>query len=95
MLPDKAQAKLEIIQQKSNKMAEDYFKRFEILLNQSGYDKDAPFVLQRAENGMNKSLMAKMYQGDTLPDTWETWKKKAICLDKMWLRHQEHQKAAD
>lgn len=94
MLPDKAQAKLDIIQQKAGETAEDYFKRFEVLLNQSGYDKDTSFVLRRAENGMNKSLVAKMYQGDTLPDTWETWKKKAIRLDEMWLRHQERQKAA-
>lgn len=93
MRAEKARAKLDLIQQHQNETADDFFKRFNVLLNQSGRKEYNDIAITKAGNGMNRSLVEKMYLGETLPTAWATWKAKAIRLDKMWQKHQEQQKA--
>ena len=55
-----AQEKLEIIQQGPD-TADDFFKKFEILLNDTGYQKDSPFVIRLIEKAVNGKTIDQIY----------------------------------
>ena len=55
-----AQEKLEIIQQGMD-TADNFFKKFEILLNNAGYKKNNPFVIRLIKKAVNGKTIDQIY----------------------------------
>ena len=88
-----AQEKLEIIQQGPD-TADDFFKKFEILLNDAGYQKDSPFVIRLIEKAVNGKTIDQIYGSrKTRIEKYDEYKDTIISIDEMWRRRQEQKKA--
>lgn len=51
---------------------DDYIAKFDLLVNQAGYQADDPQILEKFVNGLPASLYETIYQLDE-PTTYEGW----------------------
>ena len=84
-----ARNKIQFLRQ-GKRSADDFFKEFEILLSEAGYDKDDAFVLMLVERALNVELVDNFTRALTEPVTeYDTYKKRIIGMDAMWHRREE------
>jgi len=84
---EKARRDLERMSQKSGKSAEDFFKRFEITLHVTGYDKNLQYVLDRVKLAVNESITAHVFNSVSLPSNYDEWKKVIVQIDNHQKEH--------
>ncbi|KAF5382409.1 hypothetical protein D9757_009776 [Collybiopsis confluens] len=87
-----AQEKLEAIQQGSD-TADDFFKKFESLITEAGYQKDSPFTIRMIEKAVNPRTIDQIYgsRKDRI-EKYDEYKETVISIDEMWRRRQEQKK---
>ncbi|KAF5365394.1 hypothetical protein D9757_011676 [Collybiopsis confluens] len=87
-----AQEKLEAIQQGSD-TADDFFKKFESLITEAGYQKDSPFTIRMIEKAVNPRTIDQIYgsRKDQI-EKYDEYKETVISIDEMWRRRQEQKK---
>ncbi|KAF5359895.1 hypothetical protein D9757_015145 [Collybiopsis confluens] len=88
-----AQEKLEAIQQGSD-TADNFFKKFESLITEAGYQKDSPFTIRMIEKAVNPRIINQIYRSrkDWI-ENYAKYKETVISIDEMWRRRQEQKKA--
>ncbi|KAF5379644.1 hypothetical protein D9757_009186 [Collybiopsis confluens] len=87
-----AQEKLEAIQQGSD-TADDFFKKFESLITEAGYQKDSPFIIRMIEKAVNPRTIDQIYgsRKDRI-ENYAEYKETIISIDEMWRRRQEQKR---
>ena len=87
-----AQERLEHLQQEK-KTAEEFFNEFEILLHDTGYKKDDPYVIRLIEMNVNQKIIDQIYGSRTdRIKKYDDYKNVIISIDNMWKHHQEGKK---
>lgn len=84
-----AQRNLSSLRQGSTS-AEEYFQNFDILRRIAGYSKDHDqYLIELLERQLSESIVTKIYGSETLPTTYDGWKRKAIRFDNLERRLKE------
>jgi hypothetical protein len=87
-----AQERLEHLRQET-KTAEEFFNEFEILLHDTGYKKDDPYVIRLIEMNVNQKIIDQIYGSRTdRIEKYDDYKNVIISIDDMWKRRQEGKK---
>lgn len=83
------------MRQKSSEPAEDFFKRFKVVLNTTGYKKDDIFVLDCLETAVSVKIIDQIYSCNACPlTTFQDWKETIISVDEMWRQWNAQKQAA-
>ena len=90
-----AQNKLEALKQ-GTQTAEEYFQHFELYRREAGFVGDAHFNYLQSllEKQVNDVISDVIYNGDSLPTTYEAWKSKIIRIDGMQRRRKINKSTA-
>ena len=67
--------KLEKLNQ-GNKPAKEFFQEFESLVTQAGFEKEDKHILTLIRKNTRQEIIDKIYNGETLPTTYDEWKDK-------------------
>lgn len=78
-------AKGELMRLKQTGSADEYVAQFKILTSRSGIT-DYEALVELFQRGLQKALLMKIYNKDTLPSTMDDWYRAAQTMDHQWRR---------